>query len=38
MEFGEADFSKLLEEQKGKRLNMNFVGYFWLQVRRPAPP
>ncbi|CED84938.1 kinase-like protein [Phaffia rhodozyma] len=32
MEFGEADFSKLLEEQKGKRLNMNFVGFFWLQM------
>jgi hypothetical protein len=33
MEYGEVDFSRLLEEQKGKRLNMNFVGLFWLQVR-----
>ena len=32
MEYGEVDFSRLLEEQKGKRLNMNFVGLFWLQM------
>jgi serine/threonine-protein kinase TTK/MPS1 len=38
MEFGEADFSRLLEEQKGKRLNMNFVGFFWLQVGRVLCP
>lgn len=38
MEYGEVDFSRLLEEQKGKRLNMNFVGLFWLQVRLFSSP
>lgn len=38
MEYGEVDFSRLLEEQKGKRLNMNFVGLFWLQVSVPSYP
>lgn len=41
MECGEIDFSQLLDQQKGKRLNMNFVGLFWLQVSTlsvPFPP
>jgi serine/threonine-protein kinase TTK/MPS1 len=32
MECGETDFSMLLEEQRGKPLNMNFVGLYWQQV------
>jgi serine/threonine-protein kinase TTK/MPS1 len=32
MECGEIDFSMLLEEQRGKPLNMNFVGLYWGQV------
>lgn len=33
MECGEIDFAMLLEEQRGKPLNMNFVGLYWEQVR-----
>ncbi|ORX39001.1 kinase-like domain-containing protein [Kockovaella imperatae] len=32
MECGEIDFSLLLDEQKGKMLNMNFVGLYWQQM------
>lgn len=32
MECGEIDFARLLHEQQGKRLNMNFVGMYWEQV------
>lgn len=32
LECGEIDFSRLLVEQQGKRLNMNFVGMYWEQV------
>jgi serine/threonine-protein kinase TTK/MPS1 len=38
MECGEIDFAMLLDEQRGKPVNMNFVGLFWQQVstkRRP---
>ena len=33
MECGEIDFAMLLDEQKGKRVNMYFVGLYWEQVR-----
>lgn len=33
MECGEIDFAALLDEQRGKPLNMNFVGLYWQQVR-----
>lgn len=36
MECGEIDFSNLLDEQRGKPLNMNFVGLYWQQVSRPG--
>lgn len=32
MECGEIDFAVLLEEQRGKPLNMNFVGMYWEQM------
>jgi len=32
MECGEIDFATILDEQRGKPLNMNFVGLFWEQV------
>lgn len=32
MECGEIDFAMLLEEQRGKPLNLNFVGLYWEQV------
>jgi serine/threonine-protein kinase TTK/MPS1 len=32
MECGEIDFSMLLDEQRGKPLNFNFVGLYWQQV------
>ena len=32
MECGEIDFAALLDEQKGKMLNMSFVGLYWQQV------
>lgn len=32
MECGEIDFAALLEEQRGKPLNMNFVGMYWEQM------
>ncbi|KAK1922453.1 kinase-like domain-containing protein [Papiliotrema laurentii] len=32
MECGEIDFSMLLDEQRGKPLNMNFVGLYWEQM------
>ena len=32
MECGEIDFAMLLEEQRGKYLNVNFVGLYWEQV------
>lgn len=32
MECGETDFSSLLDEQRGKPLNMNFVALYWQQV------
>lgn len=34
MECGEIDFAMLLDEQKGRPLNMNFVGLYWEQVGR----
>ncbi|TIC21363.1 kinase-like protein [Wallemia mellicola] len=34
MECGEIDFARLLYEQQGKRLNMNFVGMYWEQMLR----
>lgn len=32
MECGEIDFAALLDDQRGKPLNMNFVGLYWQQV------
>lgn len=32
MECGEIDFAALLDEQRGKAINMNFVGLYWEQV------
>lgn len=32
MECGETDFAVLLDEQRGKPLNMNFVGMYWQQM------
>jgi hypothetical protein len=32
MECGEIDFAMLLDEQRGKPLNFNFVGLYWQQV------
>lgn len=32
MECGEIDFATILDEQKGKPLNRNFVGLYWEQV------
>ncbi|KAJ9124110.1 hypothetical protein QFC22_000905 [Naganishia vaughanmartiniae] len=32
MECGETDFSSLLDEQRGKPLNMNFVALYWQQM------
>ncbi|EIW65883.1 hypothetical protein TREMEDRAFT_46112 [Tremella mesenterica DSM 1558] len=32
MECGEIDFAMLLDEQRGKRLNMNFIGLYWEQM------
>lgn len=32
MECGEIDFAMLLDEQKGKRVNMYFVGLYWEQM------
>lgn len=32
MECGEIDFAALLDEQRGKPLNMSFVGLYWQQV------
>ncbi|WWC64160.1 uncharacterized protein I303_106768 [Kwoniella dejecticola CBS 10117] len=32
MECGEIDFAALLDEQRGKAVNMNFVGLYWEQV------
>ena len=36
MECGEIDFATILDEQRGKALNLNFVGLYWEQVR-PYP-
>jgi len=36
MECGEIDFAMLLDEQRGKPLNMNFVGLYWEQVSRQS--
>jgi len=35
MECGEIDFAMLLDEQRGKPLNFNFVGLYWQQVCSP---
>ncbi|WVR09171.1 hypothetical protein IAU60_006233 [Kwoniella sp. DSM 27419] len=32
MECGEIDFAALLDEQRGKAINMNFVGLYWEQM------
>ncbi|WVN87756.1 uncharacterized protein L203_102951 [Cryptococcus depauperatus CBS 7841] len=32
MECGEIDFAALLDEQRGKTINMNFVGLYWEQM------
>ena len=32
MECGETDFSSLLDEQRGKPLNMSFVALYWQQM------
>jgi serine/threonine-protein kinase TTK/MPS1 len=32
MELGEIDFAALLENQREKPLNMNFVALYWQQV------
>ncbi|KAL1406065.1 Serine/threonine kinase mps1 [Vanrija albida] len=32
MECGEIDFAALLDEQRGKPLNLNFVGLYWQQM------
>ena len=32
MECGETDFSSLLDEQRGKPLNMSFVSLYWQQM------
>ncbi|WRT68921.1 uncharacterized protein IL334_005903 [Kwoniella shivajii] len=32
MECGEIDFAALLDEQRGKAINMNFVGLYWEQA------
>ncbi|WWD06607.1 hypothetical protein V865_004700 [Kwoniella europaea PYCC6329] len=32
MECGEIDFAALLDEQRGKAINMNFVGLYWEQI------
>lgn len=32
MECGETDFSSLLDDQRGKPLNMSFVALYWQQV------
>ncbi|ORY26275.1 hypothetical protein BCR39DRAFT_541804 [Naematelia encephala] len=32
MECGEIDFAMLLDEQRGRRLNTNFVGLYWEQM------
>jgi len=37
MECGEIDFAMLLDEQRGKALNFNFVGLYWQQVCFPSP-
>jgi len=37
MECGEIDFSMLLDEQRGKPLNFNFVGLYWQQVGPRLP-
>lgn len=40
MELGETDFAALLENQREKPLNMNFVALYWQQVstdERPPP-
>jgi hypothetical protein len=34
MELGETDFAALLEHQREKPLNMNFVALYWQQVSR----
>lgn len=34
MECGEIDFAALLDDQRGKPLNLNFVGLYWQQVSR----
>jgi hypothetical protein len=34
MECGETDFSSLLDDQRGKPLNMSFVALYWQQVSR----
>lgn len=33
MECGETDFATLLDEQRGRPLNMSFVALYWEQVR-----
>jgi serine/threonine-protein kinase TTK/MPS1 len=38
MECGETDFSSLLDEQRGKPLNMNFVALYWQQVSNKQLP
>ena len=37
MECGEIDFATILDEQRGKALNMNFVGLYWEQVSAAMP-
>ncbi|WWC91347.1 uncharacterized protein L201_006290 [Kwoniella dendrophila CBS 6074] len=32
MECGEIDFAALLDEQRGKAININFVGLYWEQI------
>lgn len=32
MECGDIDFATILDEQRGKPVNMNFVGLYWEQV------
>jgi serine/threonine-protein kinase TTK/MPS1 len=32
MECGEIDFAAILDEQRGKPININFVGLYWEQV------
>lgn len=36
MECGEIDFATLLDEQRGRPLNLNFVGMYWEQVSPPS--